>query len=107
MKRNRNLRQCIECTFLMAIGTIAPTQIFPAAFQNLDFEAVVQPLVPIPNDFYMRVPIAPIANALPGWQAVVGINAETRILYNNVFLGSSGLAIYGPPSSYILQGNYT
>jgi hypothetical protein len=81
-----------------------------ASFQNLDFESPVLPLTA--QDSYGRVPIA---NALPGWTAFAGANPETLVLYNTIFLDSTGVGLVGPltgdpgpfPTQSRIEGNYT
>ena len=55
---------------------ISTPVLFAAQFQNLDFESVIPPLVPVPGDPFMRVPIG---NALPFWQGFVGDVEQTNV----------------------------
>ena len=71
-------------------------------FGNLNFESAV--IVPISGDPYGSVQFA---QAFPGWTGTINGSLETRALYNNMFLDSSGIGIQGPGSSLNLSGNYT
>ncbi len=61
------------------------------AFQNLGFESAT--LVPIPGDAYGRYQIG---SALPGWTGYVGGTQVNGVLYNNIFLNSSGIGLSSP-----------
>src|SRR6266581_9064077 len=74
-------------------------------FVNLGFESAT--LFPIPGDGYNRVDFA---QALPGWTGSLGGVPATRVLTNNLFLDTAGIAIMdhnwsGPLG--LIQGNYT
>jgi hypothetical protein len=102
MRTINNLRRSILWCLLSAIGTVVPTHLFPAAFQNLNFEAAtVSPLPPGQGEFVS------ITTGLPGWRGLLRDTEQTMILHNSFSLGSSALAIHGPQSSSILEGNYT
>ena len=78
-------------------------------FQNLGFETAV--LVPVPIDGYGRVQFE---SAFPNWTGYVGGVPQTRALYNNAFMDSSGIGIIGSGwtnalglSGGVISGNYT
>lgn len=78
-------------------------------FQNLGFETAV--LVPVPIDGYGRVQFD---SAFPNWTGYVGGVPQTRALYNNAFMDSSGIGIIGSGwtnalglSGGVISGNYT
>lgn len=82
----------------MALQTCAQ-----GTFQNLDFESGV--FIPIPDDPYGRVEFSP---AMPGWTGYAGTNQIEWILYDNMFLSTAGIAIWGPgnPNGDFMQGHY-
>jgi hypothetical protein len=101
-------RQFVQLTLLSAATTFicALPQVNGAAFQNLDFESVILPLVST-DPFYGRVPIS---NALPGWTGHIGSVQQELVLYNNVFLDSTGIGLFGPGpgvSGVHIEGSYT
>ncbi|MCL4788409.1 MAG: hypothetical protein KJ070_16700, partial [Verrucomicrobia bacterium] len=60
-------------------------------FQNLDFE----------NGTFIAHPTGPrnsvqFGPAMPGWTGYVGTNQIDWILYNDLFLSTAGIAIFGP-----------
>jgi len=73
------------------------------AFQNLNFESPILPLVRDGNGF------VPAAKALPGWSPYVGTNQQGLVLYSNYFLGTAIVALEGTPNPYApsLQGTYS
>jgi hypothetical protein len=79
-----------------------------AAFINLDFESAS--LEPIPDDPYSRVYFSP---ALPGWNGLSGTNQLSAALYDNIFLDSTGIAIFDTNTnqfyngSGVIKGNYS
>ncbi|MCW5553121.1 MAG: hypothetical protein KIS67_13295 [Verrucomicrobiae bacterium] len=75
----------------MLAGFVAGTVCGQGTFQNLDFEN--GSLIPIPGDPFGRVQFSP---AMPGWTGYVGTNQIDWILHNNLFLGTAGIAIWGP-----------
>jgi hypothetical protein len=72
-------------------------------FQNLDFENGT--FIPIPGDPFGRVEFS---SAMPGWTGYVGTNQVNWILYNNLFLSTAGIAIWGPdqPQPGLFHGQY-
>lgn len=76
-------------------------------FQNLDFESPVLPLIHVGLDFDFVVS----SNAAPGWTFYLGTNQQTRLLYNNYFLGTATAGLLGPglTNSFprIIDGAYT
>jgi hypothetical protein len=72
-------------------------------FQNLDFEDGT--FIPIPGDPFGRVEFS---SAMPGWTGYVGTNQVNWILYNNLFLSTAGIAIWGPdqPLAGPFSGQY-
>lgn len=81
------------------------TETLAALFQNLDFESPFLPLVPVsPGD-----PHVPLTNAFPGWQGWVGTTSEPLAFYNDFFLASASISLFGPewPASGRIEGNYT
>jgi hypothetical protein len=73
-------------------------------FYNLDFEQVIQPLIPNDPWGYNRVPIG---NALPGWRAFAGSAPVTLVHTNTMFLDSAGISLYGPGGAWVINGNYS
>src|SRR5436190_9811851 len=78
-------------------------------FQNLGFEAAS--LVPIVGDPYGRVQFS---QAFPGWAGYVGTNEQTRALYDNYFLDTSGISIIDSgwtnqlgASRGLIEGNFS
>src|SRR5206468_4909510 len=70
-------------------------------FQNLGFESA---------SFIPVVGGVEASAALPGWKVYVETNQIDRVLYNNLFLSSAGLAVIGPEpllGSIRIEGNYT
>lgn len=63
-----------------------------ALFINLNFESGNFP--DIPNGQFGTN--EPVAKALPGWSAFIGVHPITEILHNNGTLGDPSVAIYGP-----------
>jgi hypothetical protein len=89
--------------FLSVLGTF--TKLRAAEFQNLDFESVVPPLVPDPNDLFGRVPIE---SALPYWHGYVAGVEQTSVFYLNSTAGSAFLAIWAKDVGFpTLEGNYS
>lgn len=95
-------------TCLIVIHTIASVEA-QGTFQNLGFESAS--LVVIPEDPYGSVQFD---NAFPGWVGFVGGVQQSRALYNNYFLDSSGISIidnnwpdYFGPTAGVISGNYT
>lgn len=84
------------------LGTLAANA--QGTFQNLGFESVST--IPIPGDAYGRVQFSP---ALPGWTGYIGGVVETKALYDNQFLDSSGIGILEQHSIFAqpINGNYT
>ncbi len=81
----------------------APRAFSQSSFANLNFESAVT--ISIPGDPYNRVQFGP---ALAGWTGYVGTNVQTRALYNNIFLDSTGLGIHGIASPMRpIGGNYS
>jgi len=77
-------------SFILLSGLVAGGS-FGQAFINLDFESAT--LVPIPGDPFGRVQFSP---AFPGWSAFYNsspLSSTTPVLYNNLFLGTSTLAL--------------
>jgi hypothetical protein len=98
------MRKGIVCSILLYLSY---TSVLRAqAFQNLDFESAT--LVPIPGDPYNRVDFS---SALPGWSGFSGTNQLNAALYDNIFLDSTGIAIFDAnfPNNpnFVIQGNYT
>jgi len=89
---------------------VASSALAQGSFQNLDFEAAN--LIPIPGDPYGSVQFAP---AFPGWTGSVGTNLQSRALYNNIFLDTSGISIidktvpsfFGYPIVGLIEGEFT
>jgi hypothetical protein len=85
--------QFMASVLALASPSLAHAQ---GTFQNLDFENGA--FIPIPGDPYGRVQFSA---AMPGWTGYVGTNQINWILYNNLFLGTAGIAIldstYSPP----------
>src|SRR6185503_10208229 len=81
------------------------SNVLAATFENLNFESVILPLVPDPNDLGRRVPIV---NALPHWSGYVGGVQQTSVYYINRPLSAAALDLFskdvGNPT---LQGNYS
>ena len=74
-----------------------------AGFQDLGFESAM--IVPVSGDLYGRVEFTP---AFPGWIGYVGTNVQTLAQYNNIFLDSSGIAIFDTNSFFEpIEGNFT
>ena len=71
------------------------------SFQNLGFESAS--IVPIPGDPYARVQFAP---AFPGWTGSEGGVQLGTVLYNSMFLDSSGIGIldHSWPSTLGISG---
>src|ERR1051326_1419455 len=75
-------------------------------FQNLAFESAS--LVPIPGDPYGRVQFDA---AFPAWGGLVGGAQQNAVLYDNLFLDTSGIGIvdsgwpFGSPP--VIQGAFT
>ncbi|HEY9171162.1 MAG TPA: PEP-CTERM sorting domain-containing protein [Verrucomicrobiae bacterium] len=86
---------------LLAAGS-ACQALAQGTFQNLDFEN--GSFVPIPGQLN-TVEFTP---AMPGWTGYVGTNQINSILYNDLFLSSPGIAIWGPnyPSPGLYHGQY-
>jgi hypothetical protein len=68
-----------------------------SSFINLNFESVVLPLVTNQSDPYQRVFAA---GALPGWNAYLGDQLQSVVLYNNRSLDSSTVGLVGPGPSF-------
>jgi hypothetical protein len=80
------------------------SKVFSAPFQNLDFEQVIQPLIPSDPSGHNRVPIG---GALPGWSAFVAETPVSLVLTNDYFLDSAGVSLFGPGGSIVIAGNYS
>src|SRR5436190_4030066 len=63
-------------------------------FQNLDFESAT--IVPIPGDYLQRVEFT---SAFPGRTIAGGLSG---VLYNRIYLDSTGISIIDDPSVPIL-----
>lgn len=103
------MKTLVQIIYLVCVPIFALNQSIGlcAAFQNLDFESVILPLVPDDPLGYDRVPIA---SALPFWTAYSGASQESRILHNNIFLDSTGIGIVAPGTildAQRIEGNYT
>lgn len=88
---------------LVSFGLVPSGGNGQGTFQNLDFESAV--IVPVPG-----LPgVVEFAPALPGWTGYLGTNRQTLALFNNLFVGSAGIALLGPGWSGggIIAGNYT
>src|ERR1043165_3477399 len=74
-------------------------------FRNLDFESAT--LIAVPNAGYGRVLFGP---AFPGWTGYINDERESYALYNNLFISSAGIGLYGfdPTSNFNpIQGKLT
>jgi len=74
-------------------------------FINLDFESAT--IVPIPGDPFGSVQFGP---AFPGWSAFYNaspLSSTTPVLYNNLFLGTSTLALLDQSFSGSVISNFT
>jgi hypothetical protein len=71
-------------------------------FVNLNFESANLPTIPS-GQYGGEVPIS---LAMPGWTGYLGTQQTTQVLHNNFTLGDPSIDIYGPDSSYIIDGNY-
>jgi len=80
-------------------------------FQNLSFEA--GPTMPLVNDDpsgYVRFSIGKV---MPGWSAYLDSSPLTLVGYNNYFLSSAGVSLFGPPPgsnpfpNSIMEGSFT
>lgn len=76
-------------TPLLLVVPLRSTQA-ESTFENLGFESVT--IVPVPGDQFRRVEFGP---AVPGWTGFIGNERQDLILYNNMFLGSPGIALLG------------
>ncbi|MEI7728572.1 MAG: PEP-CTERM sorting domain-containing protein [Verrucomicrobiota bacterium] len=85
------------CAALLIIPRLASAEIL---FTNLGFESAK--IVPIPDDVYGRVQFD---QAVPGWTAYIGSEPQTMILYNNMYLSSSGFALM-KTNGYVYDGKY-
>lgn len=87
----------------MLASLVAGTLCGQGTFQNLGFEN--GSFIPIPGDPFGRVQFAP---AVPGWTGYVGASQIDWILHNDLFLGTAGIAIWGPENPWpdFLHGQY-
>src|SRR3970040_1758943 len=76
-------------------------------FQNLSFEAgPTLPLVPEDPLGYARYSISRV---MPGWSAYLDNVPLNLVAYNNPFLSSAGVTLFGPPPPFpgaIIEGRY-
>jgi hypothetical protein len=70
-------------------------------FQNMDFENPIEPLVPAADSTISTT------DGVPGWTVYLGSDPDTRMPYNTSSIGAPSVALRGPGSQYVLQGNYT
>jgi len=77
---------------------------FSQGFVNLNFGSaniVTDLSSPYPNGVYAN-------NAMPGWSAFVGTNLQTSILYNDIALSETSIAIFDTNGYYrLINGTYT
>jgi hypothetical protein len=91
---------------LLALGVSSVVASGQGVFRNLNFEAVILPLVTNDPIGYDRVLIS---GAMPGWTGYMGTDAQSLVAYNNMTIGSSGISLIGPGlfGSSRIEGSYT
>lgn len=88
---------------LVAVYFLIEPGIAQTAFRNLDFEAARVP--ELPPDSLGEVVTR--SQALPGWLAMVGANADPLINHNFLLHGTAGISIIGPQSPMTApEGSY-
>ena len=95
MGSKRILLLAVGCMF---VGNAAPSHSAP--FQNLGFEAANLPILP-PGQ---GGGLVAIADALPGWNVLLGTAPQSHILYNQFSLGSSAFAVVS--GVYSIEGQF-
>jgi hypothetical protein len=96
------MRKGIVCALVLYLGCSSIG--WAQTFQNLDFEAAT--LVQTGSGFSFT-------NALPGWSGFSGTNQLNAVLYNTIFLDSTGIAIFDTNASFVplggqlIDGDYT
>ncbi len=71
-------------------------------FVNLNFEAANL------SAYGAGPAVVPVTNAIPGWSAYVGNSPQTSILYNNVALGNTSIAIFSTNGfNGVIDGTYS
>jgi hypothetical protein len=64
-------------------------------FTNLEFDSAV--VVPIGGS------VIEFSPAFPGWTGYIGTNVATEAIYNEIYLDSSGISLYGDPAVPIFE----
>lgn len=90
----------------LLVSALAATAFGQGAFQNLDFESPILPLVHVNRgfDFVMA------SNSIPGWTIFLGASQQDALLYNNYFVGTAVVGLLGPEWTSFPQriaGNYS
>jgi len=98
----------VRAALALGVTLLASSVAKAAPFYNLDFELAKNFLPPIPEGSYGGMEGVEVTNALPGWSVYVGSTEQTRVLHNNMCLGSSCVAIIAPEWSWgIAEGECT
>jgi len=100
--KSSSSKQLLSLVASLGLGTA--TVLGQGTFQDLNFESGA--IVSVPGDPYGRVEFAP---AFPGWTGYVGTNQQSLALFNDLFIGTSAIALLGPGWSGggIIAGSYT
>src|SRR6266478_10051714 len=88
---------------LAAIITLAGAARGQGTFQNLNFEAATVPQSQSPG-------LVNTTDALPGWNAFIGTNAQSQVNFNNPSLGTTWISLLGtngPSGSLSIEGGYS